>query len=105
MSTHAKIRDEELHAFIDGELGGTARDRVEAAVDADAELGRQVAAFRADKARLVSLYGGGLNEVVVSGIIVGDAQLSLGGTSVDTYEKLKSRVALAVLPKLATLMR
>jgi anti-sigma factor RsiW len=62
MSTHAKIRDEDLHAFIDGELGEADRARVEAAVSADPELGQQVAAFRADKARLVSLYGGGLNE-------------------------------------------
>jgi anti-sigma factor RsiW len=62
MSTHAKIRDEDLHAFIDGELGEADRRRVEQAMAADAALGDQVAAFRADKARLLSLYGSGLNE-------------------------------------------
>jgi anti-sigma factor RsiW len=62
MNTHANIRDEDLHAFIDGELTEADRARVQAALDADAELGAQLAAFRADKARLVSLYGGGLHE-------------------------------------------
>lgn len=62
MSTQATIRDEELHAFIDGELDEANRARVEAAVNADPGLGGQVGAFRADKARLVSLYGSGLNE-------------------------------------------
>ncbi|HLY05535.1 MAG TPA: hypothetical protein VKR31_07295 [Rhizomicrobium sp.] len=62
MTSQATIRDEDLHAFIDGELDGQERARVEEAVSAHPELGRQVAAFRADKARLVSLYGGGLNE-------------------------------------------
>ena len=62
MSTQATIRDEDLHAFIDGELGDADRQRVEQAVTADPVLGEQVAAFRADKARLLSLYGGGLNE-------------------------------------------
>jgi len=61
MSTQATIRDEDLHAFIDGELGDADRQRVEQAVTADPVLGEQVAAFRADKARLLSLYGGGLN--------------------------------------------
>ena len=60
--SQATIRDEDLHAFIDGELEDADRARVDAAVNADPALGEQVAAFRADKARLVSLYGGGLNE-------------------------------------------
>ena len=62
MTGQATIRDEDVHAFIDGELDAQDRARVEATVNADSELGEQVAAFRADKARLVSLYGGGLNE-------------------------------------------
>jgi anti-sigma factor RsiW len=62
MSTHATVRDEDLHAFIDGELADADRARVQAALDADAELGATLAAFRADKARLVSLYGGRLHE-------------------------------------------
>jgi anti-sigma factor RsiW len=62
MSIQANIKDEELHAFIDGELDEANLGRVEKAVDADPELSARVAAFRADKARLVSLYGGGLHE-------------------------------------------
>lgn len=62
MTSQATIRDEDLHAFIDGELDEQNRARVEAAINGDAGLGQQVAAFRADKARLLSLYGGGLHE-------------------------------------------
>ena len=62
MTTHATIRNEDLHALLDGQLGEVERLRVEAAVKADPELNRQVSAFRADKARLISLYGSGLNE-------------------------------------------
>jgi anti-sigma factor RsiW len=62
MTSQARIRDEDLHAFIDGELGSEDRARVEAALGADPVLGELAAAFRADKARLLSLYGGGLHE-------------------------------------------
>jgi anti-sigma factor RsiW len=60
--SHATIRDEDLHAFIDGELDAENRARVVAALAADPELGQRATAFRADMARLMSLYGGGLNE-------------------------------------------
>src|SRR5205823_2255073 len=46
------------------ELGEADRRRVENAVTEDSGLGEQVSALRADKARLVSLYGGGLNEPI-----------------------------------------
>jgi len=62
MSTHATIRDEELHAYIDGELDDAENSRVNALVQTDPELSARTAAMRADKARLVSLYGGGLHE-------------------------------------------
>jgi anti-sigma factor RsiW len=62
MMNQAKIRDEDLHAFIDGELAGEDRARVEAALAADPEQSERAAALRADRARLVSLYGGGLHE-------------------------------------------
>lgn len=62
MTSQATIRDEDLHAFIDGELDAASRAQVEAAVAADPALSRRVGQFRADMARLVSLYGGGLNE-------------------------------------------
>lgn len=47
---------EELHAFIDGELPPARAAEVAAAVEHDAQLARQVAAFRADKVRLKEIY-------------------------------------------------
>jgi len=57
-----EIREEELHAFIDGELDDASRARVEGVCEKDPELRDRVARFRADKSRLVSLYGGGMSE-------------------------------------------
>lgn len=62
MTSKAAIRDEDLNAFIDGELDTDARVRVEAALADDLELEHRTTAFGADKALLKSLYGGGLNE-------------------------------------------
>lgn len=62
MNREANIRDEDLHAFLDDELGEGERAHVEKALAADAYLAHRLDFFRADKARLVSLYGGGLNE-------------------------------------------
>ena len=47
---------EELHAFIDGELPPARAAEVAAAVEHDAQLARLVAAFRADKVRLKEIY-------------------------------------------------
>lgn len=47
---------EELHAFIDGELPPARATEIAAAVEHDAQLARQVAAFRADKVRLKEIY-------------------------------------------------
>lgn len=47
---------EELHAFIDGELPPARAVEVAAAVEQDAHLARQVAGFRADKVRLKEIY-------------------------------------------------
>ncbi len=57
-----EIRDEDLHAYIDGELDDLGRSRVQSIIDADPVLRHQLSLYRADKARLVSLYGSGLNE-------------------------------------------
>ena len=57
-----EIRDEDLHAYIDGELDELGRSRIQSIIDADPVLRHQLSEYRADKARLVSLYGGGLNE-------------------------------------------
>ncbi len=62
MTPQAQIREEDLHALIDGELDDTGRARVEAVAEADPQMRERVARYRADKARLVSLYGAGLNE-------------------------------------------
>lgn len=49
--------DEDLHAYIDGELDPARSAEVEAAIHGDAELARQIHAYRADKARLSQIYG------------------------------------------------
>jgi anti-sigma factor RsiW len=48
--------EEDLQAFIDGELDAARAAGVEAAIQGDAELARQVHAYRADKARLAQIY-------------------------------------------------
>lgn len=57
MTEHLRPSEEDLQAFIDGELDAAHAVRVEAAIQNDAELARQVHAYRADKARLAQLYG------------------------------------------------
>jgi anti-sigma factor RsiW len=57
MSENQRIRDEILHAFIDGELPEQEREQIEAAVGGDADLSTRAAQFRADKARLADAYG------------------------------------------------
>ncbi len=63
MSTRL-IAEEDLHAFIDGELEGERRAAAEAAIDADENLRRQAAGFRADKERLSRLHADLLREPV-----------------------------------------
>ncbi len=55
MTEHG-ITDEELHAFIDGELSAADAQRVEAIVNASPALLEQVELFRADKALIHSIY-------------------------------------------------
>lgn len=62
MIPHADVREEDLHALIDGELETAERARIEALVEANAYLRDRVARYRADKTRLGALYGGGLSE-------------------------------------------
>jgi len=52
MSPH--IRDEDLHAYIDGELDTARHDEIADAARDDAALMGQIAAFRADKAMMGS---------------------------------------------------
>jgi len=56
MSPHSGIRDEDLHAFIDGELDAARHAEVADAARDDAALMEQIAAFRADKAMLAEVY-------------------------------------------------
>ncbi|MGE3476928.1 MAG: hypothetical protein AB7H70_14095 [Rhodospirillaceae bacterium] len=56
MNEHMRPTEEELQAFIDGELDAARSAAVEAAIQGDAELARQVHAYRADKARLAQIY-------------------------------------------------
>lgn len=58
------ISPEELAAFADGELSGEAEARIAAAVAADAELARQVAAHRALKVKLAGHFAPILDQEV-----------------------------------------
>jgi anti-sigma factor RsiW len=56
MTSAQPIREEELHAFIDGELPADRASMVAAALEADPILAARVAAFAADKAALAAAY-------------------------------------------------
>jgi anti-sigma factor RsiW len=56
MTSAQPIREEELHAFIDGELPAGRAGMVAAALEADPILAARVAAFAADKAALAAAY-------------------------------------------------
>jgi hypothetical protein len=58
------ISDETLAAYIDGELEGAERARVEQAIAQDAQLAQRVAQQRALRARLRGAYDGVLQEAV-----------------------------------------
>ncbi|HXZ68639.1 MAG TPA: hypothetical protein VEH07_08630, partial [Alphaproteobacteria bacterium] len=47
-----QIGDEEMHAFIDGELAPARLKDVEKAITSDAVLAERIAAFQANKAQL-----------------------------------------------------
>jgi anti-sigma factor RsiW len=51
------ITDEEIHAYIDGELGEVRTADITALSQYDAALAARIAAFRADKAKLQEIYG------------------------------------------------
>lgn len=55
MKTHP-VSDEQLHAYIDGELDPAEARRVEAIIAASPELTLQVEQFRADKALIHRIY-------------------------------------------------
>ena len=57
MSARPEISEEELHAFIDGELDQAARLRIAETIARDATLSEKIAAFRADKTSLEQAYG------------------------------------------------
>jgi anti-sigma factor RsiW len=62
MTRRTDIIDEDLHAFIDGELDEVSRHRMEEALAGDPDLSESVERYRADKARLAAVYGAGLEE-------------------------------------------
>jgi anti-sigma factor RsiW len=51
------IGEQDLHAFIDGELDPARRAAVQEAMAHDPAMAGRIAAFRADKQRLAALYG------------------------------------------------
>src|SRR5579864_1578864 len=56
MNTRPTITEEDLHAFIDGELDASRHDAIEHLLNQDATLAQRVAKFREDKDRLASIY-------------------------------------------------
>ena len=63
------ISDEELHAFIDGELSPADMRRVEAIVNASPELQEQVALFAADMALIHDVYAPLIEQPLPAAII------------------------------------
>ncbi|MEI9932555.1 MAG: hypothetical protein WDM89_18960 [Rhizomicrobium sp.] len=51
------VSDEQLHAFIDGELHPDETERIAKAIAEDTALSRQAAAYQADKAMIQNLFG------------------------------------------------
>jgi len=66
MTTQPVISEEDLHAFIDGELDPSRRDAIGRALNVDAALAERVTKYRQDKDRLVSIYGPLLHRPVPS---------------------------------------
>jgi anti-sigma factor RsiW len=64
MSTRPLIAEEELHAFIDGELDQARHDAIERILSEDTALAERVAKYRQDKERLASVYAPLLNRPV-----------------------------------------
>jgi anti-sigma factor RsiW len=62
MNMKPEIREEELHAFIDGELDAAERARIGNVIETNSVIRDRVAQYRADKTRLVALYGGGMSD-------------------------------------------
>src|SRR5881394_1705825 len=56
-TTHPGVSEEELHAFIDCELGPERSAEVAKFAESDPLLGRRIAAFRSDRQRLLQAYG------------------------------------------------
>jgi anti-sigma factor RsiW len=56
MSARPEIREEDLHAFIDGELDAARGAEIANAEREDGALAERIAAFRADKKRLADVY-------------------------------------------------
>lgn len=64
MTVALPIREEELHAFVDGELSAARAAIVAAALETDPILAARVAAFAADKAALAAAYRSVAREAV-----------------------------------------
>jgi len=62
MDDNVTPSDEEIHAFIDGELDDARAAVVAAALQNNADIARRAAAFRADKIRLTQAYGAMIEE-------------------------------------------
>jgi len=57
MTNPSFISDEDLHAYIDGELDSARADLISAAAARDNVLAARIASYRADKERIARVYG------------------------------------------------
>lgn len=58
----ADIREEDLHALIDGEIAEAERASIAAAIESDPHLSERLARYREDKERLKAVYGANTDE-------------------------------------------
>jgi len=66
MTRRTEMLDDDLHAYIDGEIEGDARASIEAAIAADPTLAETMALYRADMVQLSSVYAGDPSEPLPS---------------------------------------
>jgi anti-sigma factor RsiW len=92
MSTRPTITEEELHAFIDGELDPSRHDAIARALREDEALAARVARYREDKKRLASVYGPLLKRPMPRSW---ETQIRQGGVSAPRHRELAVLAAMA----------
>lgn len=94
------LTEQELHAFLDGELDATAAARVEAALAAAPELAQRLARLQADKAMIARAYGK-LIEVPLPAALVAAVQPAPAHNPLPAGRRLSSRAGWQTVAALA----